>query len=93
MQAPAAPWMRAVAEDHFARAVQTIRACTHCGKCDPACPYGLPVEAMLMKTAADYETLLAAVKEAGWKAQYSGAASPYAKPNTNDHHRLITARK
>lgn len=76
MAAPAAPWMRAAAEDHFARAVQTIRACTHCGKCDPVCPHGLPVEALLMKTVADYETLLEAVREAGWKTQYRGAASP-----------------
>jgi len=35
---------------------------------------------MLEKTAAGYETLLEAVKEAGWKTQYSGAASPYSKP-------------
>jgi predicted aldo/keto reductase-like oxidoreductase len=77
MAAPAAPWVRAAAEDHFARAVQTIRACTHCGKCDPVCPFGLPVEAMLMQAAADYETLLEAVKEASWKTQYGGVASPY----------------
>jgi predicted aldo/keto reductase-like oxidoreductase len=82
MAAPAAPWMRAAAEDHFARAVQTIRACTHCGKCDRVCPYGLPVEAMLMQAAAEYETLLEAVREAGWQAQYRGAQSPYAKPGT-----------
>ena len=80
MHAPAAAWVRSAAEDHFARAVQTIRACTHCGKCDPVCPFGLPVEAMLMKAAADYESLLEAVKEAGWKTQYSGAAAPYATP-------------
>ena len=80
MAAPAAPWVRAAAEDHFARAVHSIQACTHCGKCDQACPHGLPVESMLEKTAAGYETLLEAVKEAGWKTEYSGAASPYSKP-------------
>jgi predicted aldo/keto reductase-like oxidoreductase len=80
MAAPAAAWVRAAAEDHFARAVRSIRACTHCGKCDQVCPHGLPVESMLEKTAAGYETLLEAVMEAGWKTQYSGAASPYSKP-------------
>jgi predicted aldo/keto reductase-like oxidoreductase len=80
MAAPAAAWVRAAAEDHFARAVHSIRACTHCGKCDQVCPHGLPVESMLEKTAAGYETLLEAVMEAGWKTQYSGAASPYSKP-------------
>ena len=79
MAVPAAPWVRAAAEEHFARAVQSIRACTHCGKCDPVCPHGLPIESMLEKTAAGYETLLEAVREAGWKTQYGGAASPYAK--------------
>jgi len=86
MAAPAAPWMRAAAEDHFARAVQSIRACTHCGKCDPVCPHGLPIESMLEQTAAEYETLLEAVKEAGWKTQYSGAASPYSKPACQETH-------
>ncbi len=80
LAAPVAAWMRAAAEDHFARAVQSIQACTHCGKCDRACPYGLPVEAMLGKIARDFETLREAVKEAGWKQQYGGAASPTAKP-------------
>ncbi|MDQ1301152.1 MAG: 4Fe-4S ferredoxin-type protein, partial [Chloroflexota bacterium] len=73
MAAPAAPWVRAGAEDHFTRAVHSIRGCTHCGKCDQVCPHGLPVESMLAKAAADYEILLEAVKEAGWKTQYDGA--------------------
>jgi len=81
LAAPAAPWMRAAAEAHFARGVESMRACTHCGKCDQTCPYGLPVEAMLAKTAADFETLLEAVKEAGWQSRYAGAPSPYAKPH------------
>jgi predicted aldo/keto reductase-like oxidoreductase len=80
MAAPAAPWVRGAAEEHFARALRTIRACTHCGKCDQVCPHGLPVESMLMKSAAEYETLLEAVREAGWQAQYAGMPSPYAKP-------------
>lgn len=77
MAAPAAPWVRAAAEEHFARGIESMRSCTHYGKCDRACPYGLPVEAMLAKTAADFETLLEAVKEAGWRTQYDGVASPY----------------
>ncbi|MBQ1685781.1 MAG: 4Fe-4S dicluster domain-containing protein, partial [Clostridia bacterium] len=30
-------------------------ACIGCGKCEPRCPYGLPIRQMLKKAAQEFE--------------------------------------
>ena len=77
LEAPLASWARAGAEDHFARALAQVRACTRCGRCEEACPYHLPVREMLDRLAADCAVLIEALRGTGWKERYAEAAAPW----------------
>jgi predicted aldo/keto reductase-like oxidoreductase len=80
LAAPMAPWVRSRAEDHFNRVAQTVDTCTHCGKCEEACPYHLPIMGLLDRVKADSEDMAEALREAGWKQAAGDAPPPWAKP-------------
>ena len=73
---PFAPWVKRQAEGMFANTLAQLRACTHCARCEAACPHGLPVMAMLAQIEAEQAALLEALREAGWADIYEGAPSP-----------------
>ena len=73
---PFASWVKRQAEGTFAGTLAQLRSCTRCGKCEAACPHGLPVMAMLAQIADEQAALLEALREAGWAETYRDARSP-----------------
>ena len=75
---PLGGWVRGRMERAFNRRLALIQSCTHCGKCEEACPYGLPIMALLDNMVAEHLALLEAVRARGWTERYGDAPSPYA---------------
>ena len=73
---PFAPWVKREAEGMFANTLAQLRSCTHCAKCEAACPHGLPVMAMLAQIEDEQAALLEQLREAGWADAYQDAPSP-----------------
>ena len=61
---PFAPWVKQQAEHIFAHSLEKLQTCTRCGKCEAACPYHLPVMAMLEQIKAQKQALLEEIKKA-----------------------------
>ncbi len=76
---PWAPWAKKGFEGFFSRHYNLADSCTHCGKCEQACPYHLPIMDMLEKRLEDHPPLIAAVKDKGWAEEFKDALSPYEK--------------
>ena len=77
LEFPLAGWVRGRMESAFARRLAQIQSCTHCGKCEAACPHGLPIMQMLDDMVDEHLALLEAVRERGWSERYADAPSPY----------------
>ncbi len=75
---PLAGWAKGHMERAFARRLELIRSCTHCGKCEAVCPHGLPIMQMMDDMVDEHLALLEAVCERGWTEAYRAARSPYA---------------
>ena len=59
---PFADWVKQQTEHIFTHGLEMLQTCTHCGKCEAACPYHLPVMAMLDTIKAQKMELLAEIK-------------------------------
>jgi len=77
LELPLAGWVKGSMERAFARRLKLIRSCTHCGKCEAVCPYGLPIMQMLDDMMDEHLAVLEAVRERGWTERYADAPSPY----------------
>jgi predicted aldo/keto reductase-like oxidoreductase len=77
LEFPLADWVRGRMERAFARRLALIQSCTHCGRCEAACPYGLPIMQMLDSMVDEHLALLEAVRERGWTKRYADGPSPY----------------
>jgi len=60
---PFAAWVKQQAEHIFAHSLAMLQTCTHCGKCEAACPYHLPVMAMLDSIKAQKQEVLEEIKQ------------------------------
>jgi predicted aldo/keto reductase-like oxidoreductase len=73
---PFAPWVKRQAESMFTNTLAQLRSCSHCAKCEAACPHGLPVMAMLAQIEAEQAAMVEALRESGWAEAYRAAPSP-----------------
>ncbi|MFH1084161.1 MAG: aldo/keto reductase [Chloroflexota bacterium] len=80
LTAPLADWVKRDLEGHFARRLETLRACTRCRQCELACPHHLPLLEMFDRMLADHQALTEAVRERGWSDQYRAVESPLQAP-------------
>jgi len=76
MDYPFAPWVKQHAEFMFTNTVATLESCTHCGKCEEACPHGLPVMDLMERIREEETALIEELSRADWTSQYQGARSP-----------------
>ncbi len=74
---PLADWVKGRMERAFSRRLALIQSCTHCGKCEAACPYGLPIMQLLDDMVEEHLAVIEAVRERGWTQTYGDAPSPY----------------
>ena len=72
-----AGWFKGSMGRVVAQRLEQIRSCTHCGKCEAVCPYGLPIMQMLDDMVDEHLAVLEAVRERGWTERYADAPSPY----------------
>ncbi|MBC7236372.1 MAG: aldo/keto reductase [Chloroflexi bacterium] len=77
LEFPLAGWVKGRMERAFSRRLELLRSCTHCGKCEQACPYGLPIMQLMDNMVDEHLALLEAVRERGWTQRYADAPSPY----------------
>ena len=76
MDYPFAPWVKQHAEFMFTNTVATLENCTHCGKCEEACPHGLPVMDLMERIREEETALIEELSRADWTSQYQGSRSP-----------------
>ncbi len=65
-QFAAFPWSKLAVEQDVASRLKTvaaIKACDDCGKCEPACPYSLPIVKMLRSMVPNMEDMLRIYRE------------------------------
>jgi len=74
---PLADWVRGNMERSFQRRLDTLQSCTHCGECEAACPYGLPIMSLMDNMIVEHQDVLEAVRERGWTEAFGDAPSPY----------------
>jgi predicted aldo/keto reductase-like oxidoreductase len=80
LEMPLTPWFKASVEGHFARRLAMIQSCTHCGKCEQACPYHIQIMDMFEKMLEDHKIIIDAVHAKGWTETYKDAAPPFQPP-------------
>ena len=77
LELPLGGWVKGRMEGAFSRRLALIQSCTHCAKCEAACPYGLPIVQMLDSMVDEHLALIKAVRQRGWTERYSNVPSPY----------------
>ena len=76
LEYPFAPWVKENAERTFSGTLAALQACTHCGKCEVACPYHLPVMDMVEQIKEEQAALLAELHKMDWNSEYQDSDTP-----------------